>query len=537
MRGVRKVGYKASDKNMDRTLRVLLIDLGSTRKEINEPIGICAVASYVKKYVSYSIDIELKFLPLSKLPTQPELASFDVVGLSTKIGSLNKIHKINNDILELPLEFRPFLVFGDLIATFATKNILKIFNHAICVVGEGEVCFLKLLDAIQESIRLKIHLPEILLKREIPNLAFIAGNKYIQNKSKLVDLSTCPSPQRTFAKEVSAVGGIIRGEGSRGCAWGRCSFCAIQHKYCNETRWRPIAIERIIDELETFSSLGINSPFYTDEDFIGNDPIRAIELSQSILHAKKIGNIDNKLSLYVDMRVDSILSRSHNRNPSGKDVLISLKAAGLREVFIGIESGAKEQVKRYKKASTAQRNILVLDLLREVGVTFDIGFIMFDPEMSVNEILVNIEFLSNTGLNYHDARMTKSLRIEPGTPIVKEYIAKDMLVGDMDIDQLVYPYRWSNSDTQEAYERFSEWEQEYSDDVYTIQAATRGEIESELLRKEWRVGLGEIRAIEIQALNYIAMQLNKRSQISKYVLLEFQECRYNKILHMLEIIN
>ena len=349
--------------------------------------------------------------------------------------------------------------------------------------------------------------------------------KYIKNVSQLIKLELCPPPLRTFSKQVAEVGGIVRNEGSRGCAWGRCSFCAIQHKYCNETQWRPVSIQRVIQELQELSEIGIKSPFYTDEDFIGNDPIRAIKLAEEILKEKAAGTIDKAMSLYVDMRVDSILSKSHKGLPSGKHVLEILKKSGLREVFIGIESGAKEQVKRYKKASTAHRNSIVLDVLDELGITYDIGFIMFDPEMNIQELTDNISFLKDTGLNKHDARMTKSLRIEPGTPLVKEYSDKEMISGTLDIDNLIYPYRWKHSQTQDVYEIYSEWERELSDEVYTIQASTRGEIDSEELRKERRFMLGLIRETELSALEYITTQISNGLEVNKAELQRLQDVR------------
>lgn len=517
-------------------MKILLIDLGTTRKEINEPIGICAVASYARKYASFPIDIELRLFPISKRPTLAEISTFDVIGLSTKIGSLNKILEISDLILELPENLRPVLVLGDLIATFATEGILRVLEHAICVVGEGEVSFLQLLQVIRNAKSTGIDLRNALMNSCVENLAYMSNGQYIQNERRLVELTLCPSPGREFASEISKIGGIIRCEGSRGCAWGRCSFCAIQHKYCNETQWRPIAIERIISELKLLSSLGIRSPFYTDEDFIGNDPIRALDLSNAILTAKKVGDIDEKLSLYVDMRADSILSKAHKGAPSGREVLSNLKAAGLREVFVGIESGSKEQVKRYGKASTAARNIQVIDTLRQVGLTFDVGFIMFDPEMCISELFSNIEFLVQTGLNTHDARLTKSLRIEPGTPIVEDYLAKDMLTGGIDIDQLVYPYKWKNADVADVYGIYSHWESAYADDIYTIQAATRGEIESEVLRAEWRRALGEIRTLELSALAYIAKQSGQFHKTSDDTLHVLQDARAEQVSVLLNAI-
>lgn len=515
---------------MDKVLRVLLIDLGSSRKEINEPIGICAVAAYVEKYAQFGVEIDLRFLPLSQKPTREELARFHVVGLSTKIGSLGQVFDVYSDICMIPACSRPLVVLGDLLATFATQEILRLFPEFICVTGEGEEGFLQLLAAISEHGEPACEIHRFLTSRYIPNLAYMLDGKYIQNESRLIKLELCPPPLRRFSKNVASLGGIVRNEGSRGCAWGKCSFCAIQHKYCNEARWRPIPTERAVSELQELSQMGIKSPFYTDEDFLGDNPIRAIELATEILKKKSTGEIDRDMSLYVDMRVDSILSKGHKGSPTGRQVLAKLKEAGLRKVFIGLESGAKAQVKRYKKASTAHRNSMVLDVLNDLGITFDIGFIMFDPEMDINELSANISFLKQTGLNKHDARMTKKLRIEPGTPLVAEYRAKNLISGGLDVDDLTYPYRWKYSQAEDVYATYSEWEQELSEDVYEIQARTRGEVGSEDLRREWRTILGEVREIELSALEFITSRVSARIEIDKSELRSLQDARNELIL-------
>jgi len=130
---------------------------------------------------------------------------------------------------------------------------------------------------------------------------------------------------------------------------------------------------------------------------------------------------------------------------------------------------------------------------------------MFDPEMSVHELSENIEFLKMTGLNQHDARMTKKLRIEAGTPILEEYRNKNMIAGKLDINELIYPYTWKYNDVESIYEVFSEWEKELINEIYKIQAATRGEIADESIRNEWRSDLGKIRSIEIEVLEKLTL--------------------------------
>lgn len=510
-------------------MKVLMVDLGSEREELNEPIGICSISSYVKKYFIGRIDIDLKFLPVSTFPTSKELSRYDVVGLSTKIKSLSKIDRIYELFCALPVGQRPVLVLGDLIATFATQQILERYKNVICVVGEGEVSFLNLLQIIDEEQATKIELPEILIKREVPNLAYSYRGRLIFSNRELVDTADCPPPERIFAKEISRVGGIIRVESSRGCAWGKCSFCAIQYKYCNDVKWRGLAIDRVVDELEELSSLGVGSPFFTDEDFVGDNPVRAIELAHAIINAKNQERISRSLNLYIDLRVDTILSCPRKDSPSGLELLRILKHAGLREIFVGLESGSGTQVSRYKKPSTNLKNRRALELVRSLGISLDIGFIMFDPEMNLQELKENVEFIYSVGLNTHDSRLTKQLRIEPGTPILSDYFDKNMISGDLDVDELTYPYRWKYPEVEDVFNVFDQWESVCLDEIYTIQAATRGEFEDERLRLKLRKTLGEIRAVEIDCLNYISSEALMRKKMCRSQLEAFQEKRISLV--------
>jgi len=485
-------------------IKILLIDLGSSRCELNEPIGICAVGSYLNQKFLGDVSVEFIFKQLSDVPSLTRLSTYDIIGISTKIGSLNRLKELMGCVGRIPTDVRPAIIFGDLIATFAPEELLQMYPDAFCAVGEGEQCFSEFVSAFSIAQSQGTSLFEEVRRRNVPNLAFRHADSFVQHASRLIDLADCPPPDRSFAKQIALKGGIVRAEASRGCAWGKCSFCAIQHKYCGEVHWRKIDIERILGELELLSQKGIRSPFFTDEDFVGDNPNRAIELGNAIREAKLRGRIASDMSLYVDMRVDSILSRGRNGGPTGSDVLDALKSAGLREVFIGLESGAKEQVRRFKKASTAAKNAQVLEMLQQKGISVDIGFIMFDPEMSVPELIANIDFLHATGLSRHDARMTKCLRIEPGTPVLGEYERKDLITGPLDIDELIYPFKWRDPVVEEVYAQFSIWEQRLMPEVYAIQAATRGEVASEAWRAEIRSGLGQIRFIEISALEHLA---------------------------------
>jgi hypothetical protein len=70
-----------------------------------------------------------------------------------------------------------------------------------------------------------------------------------------------------------------------------------------------------------------------------------------------------------------------------------LKRAGLARLFIGVESGSTSQLKRYGKGITPEQSIMALRILSSLGIEIRIGFVMFDPLMTFQELNENVEFL------------------------------------------------------------------------------------------------------------------------------------------------
>ncbi len=482
--------------------RLLLIDPGTTREELNEPIGIGALAATVDAAFGQAARVDLTYVPVDGPVSPGRLSDYDLVGLSTPLGSLADLEALAAALAALPPASRPLFVVGGLLATFAPDELLRRFPEAVLVLGEGEDSLVGIVRALRGAGR--AGLLAALERDRVPNLVYTLGDRVVRTPRALVSLSTAVAPRRDYVPELVRRQGIVRAETSRGCAWGRCTFCAIQHKYADQIDWRVVRAERVVAELEEMSAGGARHPFFTDEDFIGGRPERAVELARAIGAARAAGRIAPDVTLYVDMRVDTILAAAAGR-PSGVDVLREMRAVGLREVFVGIESGVRDQVRRYMKPATAQRNLRALEVLRTEGVGVDVGFILFDPEMTLPEVRANLSFLREAGLWDHDARMTKELRVEAGTPLVADYRSKGLITGPLDVDELLWPYRWVDARAEAVHHAFRAWERERMHEVYAIQAATRGEVPSEAERRERRRLLGQIRVVEHEALDALAI--------------------------------
>lgn len=487
--------------NVKHQVHVTLVDPGSSRHELNEPIGIGALASAINQHFGPLACVVQFFAPINGLPDYQTMGDTGILGISTPLGSVARLRSLVATWRAIPTQRRPLLVLGGLIATFAPETLLGEFPEAILVIGEGEEA-ITLLTAIARVA------PDgpwhaLLAEASIPNLVYKVGDQVIRTHRRNIDLREAPAPARPFLRDLVLQGGIVRVEASRGCSYGRCTFCAIQHKYCDEAVWRDVEIPRIIQELSELSRVGARHPYFTDEDFVGSDPTRALALASAIEREKLLGNITDELTLYVDMRAASILARGNANRPSGADVLKGLRAAGLREVFVGIESGAGEQVRRYKKPATAERNLRALSVLDGLGLAVDVGFIFFDPEMTLGEASANLEFLRRAGLWNHYARLTKEIRLEAGTPLVELYRQKDLIAGPINIDELTYPYRWRDAQVEEIYDVFHSWECQDQDRVYDLQAASRGEVPNEAERRNRCQLLGQVRTVELDTLHAI----------------------------------
>jgi hypothetical protein len=80
------------------------------------------------------------------------------------------------------------------------------------------------------------------------------------------------------------------------------------------------------------------------------------------------------------------------------ETIAALTDAGLRQILIGLESGKDESLRRMNKMTTVAQNENALCILRKHGIEPNVGFIMFEPDSSLEDLRVNLEFLKRNGL-------------------------------------------------------------------------------------------------------------------------------------------
>jgi hypothetical protein len=193
------------------------------------------------------------------------------------------------------------------------------------------------------------------------------------------DLSLLPVPDDVGANRAFPTLNIAA---SRGC-FGDCGFCFINRFYgCSIRRARGIA--SFAHELEQrLQRREIRDLYFADPTFIGYG-VGQKERVQAISGLVKSAGIP----FGFETRVDTV----------NGELMDLLAKNGAASVFLGIESGCDAVLKRINKRVSTKQVIQAVRCIRESGIRLTVGFIMFEPDTSLDELRENYSFLEGLGL-------------------------------------------------------------------------------------------------------------------------------------------
>jgi radical SAM superfamily enzyme YgiQ (UPF0313 family) len=189
-----------------------------------------------------------------------------------------------------------------------------------------------------------------------------------------------------------------------GCSYNRCTFC---HSFQGKS-FRIKSFEEIKEDVDEISSYGtIPRVFLADGDALiipQKDLVRI--LSYLMLKIKGL----ERVGIYANA-VDVLKKDT--------DELKELKALGLGIVYLGLESGNPEVLKRIRKNATVEQMIRAAKRVREAGILLSITVLLGigGVEMSQSHAEDTGKVLSKMDPDYVGAL---SLMVVPGTPIAEE---------------------------------------------------------------------------------------------------------------------
>lgn len=208
-----------------------------------------------------------------------------------------------------------------------------------------------------------------------------AGEIVVSHGGIMANLDSLPFPLRT--KE-SYPAGEVNILGSRGC-YGDCTFCYINSYYGDsKSKWRGRSPENIMDEIDmVINETGLRYFYFVDPNFFGPGRAgkdRVLKLAELL---KK-----RNINFGIEARPNDI----------EEETIGALVDAGLCHILIGLESGRDESLKRLNKKTSVADNEKALKILRKYGIEPSVGFIMFEPESTIQDLKINYDFLKRNDL-------------------------------------------------------------------------------------------------------------------------------------------
>jgi radical SAM superfamily enzyme YgiQ (UPF0313 family) len=189
-----------------------------------------------------------------------------------------------------------------------------------------------------------------------------------------------------------------------GCSYNRCTFChSFQHK-----EFRIKTFEEIQEDIDEASGYGsIPRVFLADGDALiipQKDLVRILSyLKLKIRGLERVGIYANAVDVL-------------KKDP---DELKELKGLGLGILYLGLESGNAEVLKRIRKNATAEQMVRAAKRVKEAGILLSITVLLGigGVELSQAHAEDTGKVLSQMDPDYVGAL---SLMIVPGTPIDEE---------------------------------------------------------------------------------------------------------------------
>jgi radical SAM superfamily enzyme YgiQ (UPF0313 family) len=299
-------------------------------------------------------------------------------------------------------------------ASFEPTEILKCTPGLDSVVRfDGEITLVRLLNCLSTGADW----------RTLPGIAFRSdqGEAVVAPLARVVeDLDILPRPDRwsiDYESHPMPTASIL---GSRGCPWD-CSFCSIRPFY--EEQGGPLRRLRkpreVVDEMiDLHLNRKVPIFLFQDDDFLAGGKsakLWAMEIADLIAAAGFSGEMAFKISCRSDEIDEEILKR--------------LMAGGLTHVYMGVESGDEEGLITMSKRMKPEAHLRAGRILKQLGLSFDFGFMMVEPYSTFRSIRQNIEFLEEfIGDGWTVAPFCRMLPYA-GTPIKRRLETEGRLLG------------------------------------------------------------------------------------------------------------
>jgi radical SAM superfamily enzyme YgiQ (UPF0313 family) len=381
--------------------------------EDEENLGVRYIASYLNAFgvtsrvVPFGISYRNRLLKLARTG-KPEIVGFSLIHQRMLPDFTSLIDFLRRNGI------KAHFTIGGHFPTIAPLSILRAIPGLDTVIRhEGEETMLELYQRLTSN----------------GSLAAIKGLVYRKNGSTMSNpprplfsnLDCLPFPLRNQRIQKHRGIGVCSLIASRGCVHN-CSFCSVRQFFREAPgqKRRSRTPENVVKEMVELHNRGIRVFIFKDDDLGCSSPAQRTWV-RNFAEELRAKNLYDDILWRVSCRPDEV----------DCELFDELKDVGLRIVYMGIESGSNQGLKTFKKGFDVDEGLHALSTLRKLGLRYEYGFMLFDPDSTLETIRESIEFLTKAfGDGGATVRFTKMFPYA-GTPIARRLDREGRLRGDL----------------------------------------------------------------------------------------------------------
>lgn len=409
------------------TLRVCLIYPRLKYPTGDPPLGLLYIASSLRARAGVEptlIDLTFEKRPWDKLRFALKAGMFQIVGISAMVTTMRDGLTAARIAREVNRE--SVIVLGGPQPTVDPKSVIEDANVDIVVEGEGEWPFASLAASCGKPDGIE----GIWYKKNGSVVQPERGNE------DFTELDSLPFPAfdlidwDKYSKawfQLDSVSPELKGTNilaTRGCPY-RCSYCQPTLEKIFGPGLRKRSPDNVVEELTMLKAR------YGIESFVLADDTPTIDRRWSFEFAGLLSRAGLNLKWGLNMRSDMVES----------DLLLAMKSAGLRKVFIGIESASQRVLDEvYHKGTTVEAAREAVDVANRAGLDIQGYFMLAAPGETSSEMKETIRLARE--LTITDATFNIATPL-PGTELYK-MSSNAIKVKPLELDYYsVYPFKKS----------------------------------------------------------------------------------------------
>jgi len=321
------------------------------------PLGLLSIATYLKER---DLNVRMYDRKIEKLSPEKAVRGFQPDAVGVSVASVADIH----DGVRISRWFRKRgipVIWGGQFSSLVPEMILRECRADYVVIEEGEITFYELMQALKQK----------------GDTAQIKGIAYLKDSGEMcntpargfADLRNMPvidwsfiEPEKYFIPDPE-IGSrkVLCLYSSKGCS-GRCAFCYNKEFHHSQCRKRPN--EYVISEIEELATKhGMDGVFFVDDDMFGDNQGDMRDFCRRL----------QEKNLNVRWRCFTRATRL------SREELGLIYDAGCRRVFVGVESGSPEILKRMRKRDDLAKIEGAIRNCNEAGIAATCGFVLGFP--------------------------------------------------------------------------------------------------------------------------------------------------------------